>query len=822
MASRSPSSAISSSSTASTSLALPSAPPPSSSSSSMVYVNHVRSTASRSSKPSTSDVPVDVSTSATDVNGETMSSAAPTLASCLAFDCSCAASSRGVDSTSAPVAPRPMNDIEDLNDVVRLRELLRQERRIKEYLNILQQTATSLDSTMKTFISMLKRDTGCTTVGIRLADQGTGDFPYYYHEGYSTEFLRKENSLVRCIEGKKVLAQGASKYPYAFDCQCGNVILGISDPNLPWYTRKGSFMTNDLANSVAPRISEMQNTACPIRGECLREGFSSLLMSQIKVDGSAFGLIQIADKTANRLSPGVIELVEMLSDSVGGALKQTSEYTLRKRALLKLTVALSLFPPAPYKPSHTPSDFLATPLVKSVSPELSELLSNFGLSQYVALFESKKITSFDLFYRFNEKVAPIGLSSLALEKLRLKTSCFVFNQILDDVLAKEVIGRGAYGVVYRGCWQGTTSVAIKQVNKACNINQLRQEAAILNSLNHPNILQFYGITTIDGKFALVTELADGCVLPLLRTEELAVSTIMEFIRDVAEGMTYLSEHNVIHRDLAARNLLYITSSCGYNIKIADFGLSVMYKNGSSTCVPSQNEVSVRWCSLETLTQGLSTTKSDVWSFGVVVWELLTFGRHPYSDLLRNCDVYQYVLSGKRLPKPDTCPDNLWALLEKCWNADPSSRPEFEVFSVFMSKLLSGFHSTYEDDYDRRPPDPPLASPSPTHSPPTFPLAPTPRATTTPTTTPCDVPMSSATPTLPNNTGNNNSSNHLHAAPTIPSHNNNNGSNTTPPLHYSPQSTATDCAIVDANPQAPQSKLPRPNPHQQNTQSSSSS
>ncbi|KAH3744675.1 Blue-light-activated protein [Pelomyxa schiedti] len=353
---------------------------------------------------------------------------------------SAAADARGTSSAPVPAPFKP-------NDIGILRELLRQERRIKEYLSMLSQSATSLDSTMKSFIDMLKQDTGCATIGIRLADQGTGDFPYYYHEGYSTEFLRKENSLVRCMEGKRVLSEGTSKYPYALDCQCGNVILGINDPTKPWYTKKGSFATNDLPNNVAPRFPEVENTACPIRGLCLKEGFVSLMMSQIKVDGMAFGLIQIADKTANRLPPGVIELVEMLSDAVGGALKKTSEYVLRKQALLKLTAALSLCPPGAYKPAHPNTDLSETPLLKSVSPEVGEILTNFGLSQYVPLFDAKKVTTFDLFYRFSEKVVPVGISPLSLEKLRLSLSCFVFNQILDDVLANEVIGKGAYGVV---------------------------------------------------------------------------------------------------------------------------------------------------------------------------------------------------------------------------------------------------------------------------------------------------------------------------------------------------------------------------------------
>ncbi|KAH3758729.1 src domain protein [Pelomyxa schiedti] len=207
-----------------------------------------------------------------------------------------------------------------------------------------------------------------------------------------------------------------------------------------------------------------------------------------------------------------------------------------------------------------------------------------------------------------------------------------------------------------------------------------------------------------------SELADGCVLSLIRTEELPLSMILEFIRDVSEGMTYLVEHNVIHRDLAARNLLYITSGSGYNVKIADFGLSVMHTN-TSTSIPSQNEVSVRWSSLETLTQGVSTTKSDVWSFGVLVWELLTSGKQPYSNLSTNSDVYQYILSGNRLQQPDGCPSSLWKLLERCWNSDASFRPEFEVFSVLVSELLL-LPPADEDNYTT----PKTATPHPQSSP----------------------------------------------------------------------------------------------------------
>eukprot|EP01105_Mastigella_eilhardi_P017692 TRINITY_DN4077_c1_g1_i2.p2 TRINITY_DN4077_c1_g1~~TRINITY_DN4077_c1_g1_i2.p2 ORF type:complete len:318 (+),score=78.75 TRINITY_DN4077_c1_g1_i2:1135-2088(+) len=283
----------------------------------------------------------------------------------------------------------------------------------------------------------------------------------------------------------------------------------------------------------------------------------------------------------------------------------------------------------------------------------------------------------------------MGMSALSVEKLFLQGVRLAYDHIkIGGVESQQVIGRGAFGVVYRGMWQGTTPVAIKQVHSNLNVSGLLHEAALLSSLKHPNIVQFLGVSAVDAHISVVTELADGSVLTLIKLEELPAATLVDMAAQTALGMNYLSAHGIVHRDLACRNLLYCATGKGYQVKIADFGLSVVLDKVTDAVPEELRKLSVRWAALETLCYGVCTHKSDVWSFGVVLYELFSGGAVPYDDF-EVSQILSRLKQGFRLPPPKGCPPAIAHLMNTCWLASVQERPDFELLCCEFEGLQLG-------------------------------------------------------------------------------------------------------------------------------------
>ena len=167
---------------------------------------------------------------------------------------------------------------------------------------------------------------------------------------------------------------------------------------------------------------------------------------------------------------------------------------------------------------------------------------------------------------------------------------------------------------------------------------------------------------------------------------------------ITEGMIFLSGNGIIHRDLAARNILI---GRNMEMKIADFGMArdvsdteEEYNKESDTAVP------VRWTAPESLNMGTYTTSSDVWSFGVLMWEVFSMGHQPYGGI-SNLEVKRLVGEGERMNQPNDCPDNIYMMMKTCWNADPKQRPDFmELLEMLIEVKRSVFAPAsdyYTDD-----------------------------------------------------------------------------------------------------------------------------
>jgi len=245
---------------------------------------------------------------------------------------------------------------------------------------------------------------------------------------------------------------------------------------------------------------------------------------------------------------------------------------------------------------------------------------------------------------------------------------------IEDVVIGAVIGAGNFGKVYKGVWQETTTVALKEL-VSDRVNDFLAEANILLNVKHPRCLRCYGIFQQENKLYMVTEFAaKGSLLGLLRNQPGSYSKekLYQMASDTASGMHYLESMKIVHRDLSARNLLVDENG---RVKVSDFGLSRstadnMYKSNDKSTVP------VRWTSPEAVHFGQYSSKSDVWSFGVVMYEIITEGKNPYAAM-SNEEVMQKIQTGYRMPCPIECDSPAYyALMLKCWSEKPEGRPSF--------------------------------------------------------------------------------------------------------------------------------------------------
>uniref|UniRef100_A0A665TWQ1 Tyrosine-protein kinase n=1 Tax=Echeneis naucrates TaxID=173247 RepID=A0A665TWQ1_ECHNA len=248
----------------------------------------------------------------------------------------------------------------------------------------------------------------------------------------------------------------------------------------------------------------------------------------------------------------------------------------------------------------------------------------------------------------------------------------------EDVVLGDLLGKGNFGEVFKGTLQrDKTPVAVKTCKEDLPPElkiRFLSEARILKQYDHPNIVKLIGVCTQRQPIYIVMELVPGGdFLSFLRKkkDELKTKQLIRFAVDAAAGMAYLESKNCIHRDLAARNCLVGEGSL---LKISDFGMSRQEDDGVYSS-SGLKQIPIKWTAPEALNYGRYSSESDVWSYGILLWETFSLGVCPYPGMT-NQQAREQVEKGYRMACPQRCPDDVYKVMQRCWQYNPEDRPKF--------------------------------------------------------------------------------------------------------------------------------------------------
>ncbi|XP_056378803.1 focal adhesion kinase 1 isoform X5 [Hyla sarda] len=261
----------------------------------------------------------------------------------------------------------------------------------------------------------------------------------------------------------------------------------------------------------------------------------------------------------------------------------------------------------------------------------------------------------------------------------------------DRIELGRCIGEGQFGDVHQGVYMSpenpAMAVAIKTC-KNCTSDSVRekflQEALTMRQFDHPHIVKLIGVIT-ENPVWIIMEL---CTLGELRSflqvrkYNLDLAALILYAYQLSTALAYLESKRFVHRDIAARNVLVSSSDC---VKLGDFGLS-RYMEDSTYYKASKGKLPIKWMAPESINFRRFTSASDVWMFGVCMWEILMYGVKPFQGV-KNNDVIGRIENGERLPMPPNCPPTLYSLMTKCWAYDPSRRPRFTELKAQLSTIL---------------------------------------------------------------------------------------------------------------------------------------
>ncbi|XP_062886847.1 tyrosine-protein kinase Srms [Mobula hypostoma] len=321
---------------------------------------------------------------------------------------------------------------------------------------------------------------------------------------------------------------------------------------------------------------------------------------------------------------------------------------------------------------------------------------------YFYLHENQKFpTVIDLmeFYKLQWKIFGFPLTKPCIKQEAYNAD--EWERPREEFSLLKKLGEGHFGEVWEGIWNENQHVAIKMLKKDdMNVDMFLQEIKIMKSISHPNLIRLYAVCSIEEPVYIITELmSKGSLKEYLSGDEgktLTITHHVYFASQVAEGMAYLERHKFVHRDLAARNVLV-----GEDLvcKVADFGLMRLIRDEVYN-VQAGTKLPVKWTAPETANYQRYSVKSDVWSFGVLLYEIVTYGNDPY-ERMTNQETVDKVNQGYRMPRPKTCTPDIYDIMLRCWNESEENRPSFSTLTEELNSLYSQYFYNNQDQGQKK-------------------------------------------------------------------------------------------------------------------------
>ncbi|XP_022097090.1 focal adhesion kinase 1-like isoform X6 [Acanthaster planci] len=260
----------------------------------------------------------------------------------------------------------------------------------------------------------------------------------------------------------------------------------------------------------------------------------------------------------------------------------------------------------------------------------------------------------------------------------------------DQVALIATIGEGQFGDVHKGAYKDEDGNPIEVAIKTCKVESTEtlgekflEEAYIMKQFDHPHIIKLIGVCT-EPPIWIVMELAPfGEMRTFLQEHlsELCLSDLILYCYQLSTALSYLESKKFVHRDIAARNVLVVAKD---NVKLGDFGLSRLLHD-HSYYKASKGKLPIKWMAPESINFKRFTSASDVWMFGVCMWEILMYGVKPFQGV-KNNDVIGRIENGERLPMPAGCPPTLYSVMTLCWSYEPSKRPTFQDLKLRLHEI----------------------------------------------------------------------------------------------------------------------------------------
>ncbi|XP_059212150.1 tyrosine-protein kinase Blk [Centropristis striata] len=258
------------------------------------------------------------------------------------------------------------------------------------------------------------------------------------------------------------------------------------------------------------------------------------------------------------------------------------------------------------------------------------------------------------------------------------------------------LGAGQFGEVWMGYYKNNQKVAIKTLKEGTmEPEAFLQEANLMKQLQHERLVRLHAVVTKEPILIVTEFMVNGCLLDFLKSDEgkkLKLNKLIDMSAQIAEGMAYIEKKNYIHRDVRAANILV---SATLHCKIADFGLARIIE--TEYTAQEGAKFPIKWTAPEAINFGTFSIKSDVWSFGILLTEIITYGRIPYPGMT-NPEVIRSLDQSYRMPRPDGCPEELYDIIMMCWRQKADDRPTFE----FLQNILNDFFIATEGQYEMQP------------------------------------------------------------------------------------------------------------------------